>query len=71
LSANGTPQISKGRTLTRDRQTAHVRRSDFRLARAGKVFEGVGVYVVAMKGKKWAKSWLSTTAPMLGAHQRG
>jgi hypothetical protein len=39
-------KFQKGRTRTRDRQTAHVRRSDFRLARAGKVFEGAGGYVV-------------------------
>ena len=47
---NGAPQISKGRT--RGRQTAHVRRSDFRLTRAGKVFEGVGAYVIEVKGEK-------------------
>jgi hypothetical protein len=52
---NGAPQISKGRT--RGRQTAHVRRSDFKLTHAGEVFEGGGGYVVVMKGKKWAKGW--------------
>jgi len=45
-------KFQKGRTRTRDRQTAHVRRSAFRLTRARKGFEGVGGYVVAMKRKK-------------------
>jgi hypothetical protein len=52
LSANGTPQIFKKAARVRDRQTAHVRRSAFRLTRAGKVFEGVGAYVIEVKGEK-------------------
>jgi hypothetical protein len=28
------------------------------VTREGKVFEGVGAYVVVMKGQKWAKGWL-------------
>jgi hypothetical protein len=43
-------KFQKGRT--RDRQTAHVRRSAFSVTREGEVFEGVGGYVVVGKGKK-------------------
>jgi hypothetical protein len=41
-----------------DRQTAYLGRSAFRLTRGGRVFEGVGTYVVVMRGQKSAKGWL-------------
>ena len=50
-------RYQKGRTRTRDRQTAQLGRSAFRLTREGEVFDGGRGYVVVTKGRKWAKGW--------------
>ena len=45
-------KFQKGRTRTSDRQTAHVGLSNFRVTHEGEGFEGVGTYVVVVKGRK-------------------
>ena len=48
-------KFQKGRTRAGGRQTAHVALSNLRVTRGGKVFGGLGAYVLVLKGRKWAK----------------
>jgi hypothetical protein len=49
------PDSKKGRLPWSDRQTAHLRLSDFMFACQGEIFDGLGGYVPASKGQKWTK----------------